>query len=116
MKWGFAQCPIHSFGFAELVRLKPSSVLLLAQKKRTKEKESENANFSLFVRPLHKALTAPPKRLQFTPFSVLPTHRNDKFLFLFKFLILTKKIPVFWELDFKRPQSRELGIGKKRLF
>jgi hypothetical protein len=49
-----------------------SSFLLLAQKKRSKEKGSENANFSRFLRLLHKAIATPlhKKRLQFAPFSV----------------------------------------------
>jgi hypothetical protein len=44
--------------------------------RKNQRKGAENANFSLFVCPLHKALTAPPKRLQFAPFSVLPPHRH----------------------------------------
>jgi len=70
----------RGFGFAELanVHLRPlaricnpclysvvirafvvvfCSFLLLVQKKRTKEKDAGNDNRSLFVRPLHNALT-----------------------------------------------------------
>jgi hypothetical protein len=47
---------------------------LLAQKKRSKEKSSENANFSRFSPLATQAIAAPlhEKRLQFAPFSVLP--------------------------------------------
>jgi hypothetical protein len=50
------------------------SFLLPLQKKRSKEKQAENANFSRFLRLLHKAIASPlhENRLQFAPFSVLP--------------------------------------------
>jgi len=46
--------------------------LLLLQKKVTKEKESGKDNLALFVRPLHRAILAPPKRARFAPFPVCP--------------------------------------------
>ena len=59
-----------SFDFVELVPLKRYSVLLLLQNKWTKEKESGKVNHTLFVRPLHKAIKAPPNRVRFPPFPV----------------------------------------------
>jgi hypothetical protein len=44
------------------------SFLLLAQKKRTKEKGTGKDNLSLFWAPAAQALKAPPKRLRFAPF------------------------------------------------
>jgi hypothetical protein len=47
-----------------------------ARPKNEPKKGAGNANYSLFGRPLHKALLALPKRLQFTPFPDLPSRRD----------------------------------------
>jgi hypothetical protein len=44
------------------------SVLSLFVQRKNQRKGAGNDNFSLFVRPLHYALTAPPKSLKFAPF------------------------------------------------
>jgi hypothetical protein len=43
-----------------------------ARPKNEPKKGAGNDNFSLFVRLLHNALTAPPKSLKFAPFLFYP--------------------------------------------
>jgi hypothetical protein len=57
------------------------SCSFFARPKNEPKKGAGNANCSLFGRPLHKALLALPKRLQFAPFPGFPTRRLNDTLF-----------------------------------
>jgi hypothetical protein len=52
---------------------------LFVQRKKQR-KGAENANFYLFVRPLHEAIKAPPKSQKFAPFPGCPRTYHIQFL------------------------------------
>jgi len=74
------------------------------QKKGTKEKESGKDNLGLFVRPLHKAVLAPPNSPRFAPFpGSLRTFTRNLLLLKLSFgfaELVTLRVP-----RFRRPFS-----------
>jgi hypothetical protein len=58
-------------------------VLSLFVQRKNQRKGAGNEKFSLFVRLLHKAVLAPPKKLNFAPFPVCLPYISEQPLCLF---------------------------------